>query len=256
MIAPALSRLIEAHAIECYPREACGLVIDGTVVERYIDGTYVPVENIHAHPEAAFHIDPQALIKYEGRITAYVHSHPNGPDAPSEHDMITQERIGLPSIIVSTDGINCTEPFEFGECLPPHPLEGRSFRHAVTDCFEAIRDWYTVTVPEKNIKIASCPRDWGWWKDGKDYYRDNFRDAGFRLLEEGEEQQYGDAFFVSVGSPVPNHGGIYLGNAMIYHHLGSTRHGPYSPSHLSVVEFGLRWQSYRPTFVRHRNFEQ
>lgn len=249
MIAEALSRQIKTHALECYPREACGLVLDGQVTGRFIEGTYLPVENTHSAPEMAFRIAPQVIAEYSGRITAVSHSHPDAPAAPSASDMVSQVQMNVPFIITATDGINCEEPFEFGDCLERFPLEGRPFRHGVTDCYELMRDYYWV-----NFKIALpvIPRDWEWWNDGLNLYQDYFRPAGFELVPEGTDPQKHDCFFLCVGSKVPNHGGIYLDGGMILHHLGSMRSGPYSISHLSVREYGVRWNAFRPIFVRYK----
>lgn len=252
MIAKGLSRLIEEHAIREYPRESCGLVIDGTIRGRDIDGDYLPLENLHPDPTKSFRIDRKIWLELGSRVTAVVHSHPDGPDCPSEADMRSQMATRLPYIIVSTNGVNCTTPFEFGVDLEPHPLVGRGFRHGVTDCFAAIRDWYRLNT---EVVLEDFARDWLWWKKGSNFYVENYSAMGFRLLNENEEPKRGDAFFVCVGSKVPNHGGIYVGNGKIYHHLAPARGGPYAPSYLAVEEYGLRWQSYRPVFGRHRDLE-
>ncbi len=255
MIANALARLIEQQALEGYPNEICGFVIDGTVNGRDIDGELLPLPNIHPDPEKSFRIDPKLFLEYEGRITAVYHSHPDAPSAPSEADMRYQMALGIPFIIVATNGTNCIAPFEFGSEMEPWPLEGRPFRHGVTDCMASIRDWYRLKT---DIRIAECPREWNWWKSGGNLYEDNYKLEGFRKLDEeaGEEPQPHDAFFICANSKVPNHGGIYVGEGLIYHHMGSVRDGPYSPSHLSVIEYGLRWRAYRPIFVRHRSLDK
>lgn len=248
MIETELSRRIKAHAVECYPHESCGFVVDGHVNGRDISGTYVPLANTHSDPTNAARVRPEDFLKYEGRIVAFVHSHPDGEAAPSAADMVSQARLNIPYIIVATNGTNCSEPFEFGDCLPRFPLMGRPFRHAVTDCYELMRDYYDA---ELDLKLQSIPRDWCWWKDGLDLYQDYFKPTGFRRLQDGEEPQQHDCFFMCLGSSVPNHGGIYLGNGRIMHHMGSTRNGAYSPTHLSTTESGVRYYSLKPIFVRY-----
>lgn len=247
MISETLSRQIQDHALESYPLESVGMVVDGKVTGRYIEGDYIRLENVHPQPTHGFRVSGQDMLRMEGRITAIVHSHPDGGNAPSASDMMSQQMMNLPYIIVATDGTNCLEPFEFGDCLEPLPLEGRPFRHAVTDCYELMRDYWMVNF---GYRLQNIPRDWEWWRDGLDLYRDYFEPAGFRALRDGEQPQKHDCFFMSIGSKVPNHGGIYLGNGEILHHLGSTRHGPYSSSHLSVREFGGRYETLSPMFVR------
>lgn len=252
-LSPSLTKTIASYAVGGYPYEVGGLIVDGTVNGRVIDGDFVPVPNIHPEPERAFRAPKEVYLEYSGRITALFHSHPDGPAAPSAADMQTQASFGVPSIIASCNAQACWDIFAFGDQLERLPLEGRPFRHAVSDCYEAARDWY---LAEKGIRLPSVPRDWGWWKQGLDLYQEGFAKNGFRRLSPEEHPQHGDGWFVCIGSEVPNHGGIYLDNGLIFHHLGSARHGAYSPTHLSVVEYGLRWTSFRPIFVRHRAFEQ
>lgn len=69
----------EAHAAEQFPKEACGLVVDGD---------YWRCRNIADNPEQDFVISPVdwARAMLSGTIEAVVHSHPDGGPA-SEADM-------------------------------------------------------------------------------------------------------------------------------------------------------------------------
>lgn len=68
----------EAHAARSYPREACGLVVNGQ---------YWPCRNIADEPEHRFVIEPRdyAVAAMMGKVEAVVHSHPHGGPA-SEWD--------------------------------------------------------------------------------------------------------------------------------------------------------------------------
>ncbi len=84
----ALWHAMIRHVESCLPEEGCGLV-GGT------DGTakvVLPVENA-AHSPVRFRMEPQAqydaMMQLEAagqEILAIFHSHPSGPDCPSETD--------------------------------------------------------------------------------------------------------------------------------------------------------------------------
>ena len=47
---------------------------------------------------------------------------------------------------------------------------------------------------------------------------ENFGKAGFRSIDISELRE-GDVFLAQIGTDVTSHGGVYLGNGEIYHHL-------------------------------------
>ena len=242
-----------AEAVRVYPGEACGLIVDGYVENYIVYGTFVPLSNVSTKPSQQFKISKSDLEKYAGRITALWHSHPDAPPAPSSHDMITQVNWGVPSIIVSTNGSNCLEPFAFGDELGILPLDDRIFRSGVTDCVSGIRDHYRLNL---QITWPDTPRDWGWWHRGLDLYTDSYPKAGFRRIRADSPEELlrtlepDDVFLLCMRSNVPNHGGVYLGDGLIYHHLGSERGGAYSPINRSTRESAMRWMDYRPIVLR------
>lgn len=242
-----------AEANRRYPREACGIIVDGHVRDHIVYGSFVPLENVSKNPSETFRVGKSDLEKYTGRITAIWHSHPDEAPAPTAHDMITQMRWKIPSIIVSTNGSNCLEPFAFGDQLGILPLHNRIFRSGVTDCVAAIRDHFRL----KGITWEDTPRDWGWWNRGLNLYMDSYPKAGFRRIKADSPEellrvlQPDDVFMLSMRSNVPNHGGVYLGDGLIYHHLGSERGGPYSPINRSTTESAMRWMDYRPIVLRY-----
>lgn len=243
-----------AHALAEYPKEAVGLVVDGHVQNLCVFGTFVPLRNVHENPTEHYRIPKSAIEFYAGRITALWHSHPDEAPAPSAHDMITQMNWKVPSIIVSTDGSNCLEPFAWGDELGILPLENRIFRSGVTDCVAAIRDHFRLNL---GITWKDTPRDWGWWNRGQNLYIESYGPAGFHRLRANSPEellsvvQPNDVFMLAMRSNVPNHGGVYLGDGLIYHHLGSERGGAYSPVNRSTVESAMRWMDYRPIVLRY-----
>jgi len=237
LLSAAVTAEIQVHAVAAYPHEACGVIKDGA---------YVRTANVDADPEQGFRIASCRLNDLQP-IEAIVHSHPDGPDCPTAADMRGQIATAVPWVIVSTDGKGCLPPFAFGDPVPVPPLVERGFRHGVTDCYALIRDGFRL---ERDIVLPEFPRDWEWWLAGGDLYRDGFAQAGFRSLGEAESPEPWDVFLAQTPrSPVPNHGGIYLGNGEILHHL--TARLPSDPTRLSRREPGSRWQRYVTHWLRY-----
>lgn len=206
---PVAVQAAQAHAMAEFPKESCGFIT--------ADG-YHPVKNIHKTPHKAFWITPRMIAKYKDAI-CLIHSHPNGPACPSEADMTHQMQMEKPwGIIVSTrEGAEA--PFFFGDQVIIPDLINRPFRHGVTDCYSAIRDWYRV---KREIVLPEFAREWNWWRDGKDMYLDGFAKAGFREIEVTDVQKH-DVWLAIYGQNATriNHGGIVATDGgLAYHHLG------------------------------------
>ncbi len=86
---PALEAEIVAHAQRGYPEEVCGLVSgrDGAPL-----GVH-PGRNISPTPRVAYELDHETLALQIGfeeqglELAAIYHSHPHGPETPSETDV-------------------------------------------------------------------------------------------------------------------------------------------------------------------------
>lgn len=243
---------IQNHAKAAYPNESIGYVLDGHIQDGMVYGEYLPLDNVAENPRSYSKVSRADMEKYHGRVTALVHSHPDDHPCPSEMDMRVQLSLAKPCLIVSTNGSACYPPFAWGDQLGVRDLEDRPFRSGVTDCFAAIRDWLRVNTP---VTIDEQPRSWGWWKDGQSLYM-TYEKNGFRRLsaEESQAPQIGDCFIVAMRSETPNHGGVYLGEGKIYHHL-ATDAGPYAPGNTARIEYGGRWLDYRPIWLRHLALE-
>lgn len=205
---PSVLAEARKHAIQEYPRESCGLVIDGA---------YLPCENVAPDPLTHFAIADSVYLQalQTGKIEAIFHSHPDGPAFPNELDMTSQLATAVPWGIIVTDGERASDPIMWGETLAVPDLIGRKFIHGVADCYTLIRDYYLL---ERNVTLPEFPRSDAWWNEGGDLYRSGFQKAGFREIQQSEIQP-GDVFLMSIRSKVPNHGGIFYGNNLILHHL-------------------------------------
>ncbi len=228
---------IAAHMAAAYPREGCGLVVDGR---------FVPVENV-AEEADEFAMPADTVLRYP-RIDAVIHSHPDGPDCPSEADMRGQLAMDVPwgLCTVSADK-DVSRPWYWGADEFTPPLVGREFRHGPSgsdgagDCYALIRDWYRL---ERGAILPEFPRSDGWWNDGLNLYAEHFREAGFREIPASEARD-GDVFFMKVLSSRENHAGIMTGGSqLILHHLSGrlSRQEPMGRWH----KFIERWVRYEP----------
>lgn len=94
------------------------------------------------------------------------------------------------------------------------PLEGRPFLHGLFDCYTLIRDYY---VRNFNIMMPNnMQREWEWWNQGPNLYVENANNYNF--FEVNDIQKH-DLLVMSLGSPVPNHGAVYLGEGKLLHHV-------------------------------------
>ena len=155
-------------------------------------------------------------------MLAVVHSHPNGPLAPSAEDQGQQIATALPWGIVTTDGVTASEPLWWGDGIPPPPIEGRDFRWGPAgtdgkgDCYALVRDWYRS---ERGLVLRDYARDGAWQDENPLLYEEGWQAAGFRPVAE-EDLQPGDGVLFAIRSQgKANHAGIYLGAGILLHHL-------------------------------------
>lgn len=202
---PDTLEAIRNHARQCYPKESCGVILVVKGRERY-----VPCRNI-ASGSDHFRIHAEDLADAEdaGEIIRIVHSHPNAAPIPSQADLVSCEATGIPWIIVNWP-VGHYE--EFAPTGYVAPLIGRVFSHGVLDCYALIRDHYQQAL---GITLPNFERDDDWWLAGGNLYLDNFASAGFSRVETMDEH---DVLLMQIGSPVPNHAAIYVGNSQIIHH--------------------------------------
>lgn len=207
-LTPELLQAIETHGLEQLPREACGLL----AIERGVLA-YHPCANLAVGTDQ-FVLAPEDYAAIEARadIVAIVHTHPHLPASPSQADRVACEASGLPWVILSIPNADV-------QTLAPEgyeaPLIGREWSHGVLDCYAIIRDWYRL---ERGISLPDFPRSDEWWKRGGNLYVENFEAAGFVRVDESELAE-GDVILMQMGSPVPNHGAVYLGDERMLHHL-------------------------------------
>lgn len=196
----------KAHAVAEFPKESCGLIVDGS---------YVPCVNISDTPEKDFCIDPTVLIDVKNHLQAVIHSHPDGEGVPSKADQQSQIDMGVIWGLIPCNKNEAYEPVFWGDFRLEEPLIGREFIYGISDCGTLIRSYFWQV---HNILLPAFASAYKWWKDGQDIYLANLAKAGFKLIDVAEAKE-GDVFIGMVNSKVPNHGGILLSDGLGLHHL-------------------------------------
>lgn len=239
---PATLKAFQEHAIEAFPKEACGLIAVVNGRERYF-----PCNNASTGAEDHFVITGQqfADVEDQGEIMAIAHSHPNAAATPSQADLVSCEQHGYPWFIVSThrddDGyVAASEPIEVRPTGYQAPLVGRVFSHGILDCYALVRDYYRI---HHDIALPNYERSMDWWHEGQDLYEDNFRDAGFSVIT--DEPRPGDVILMQIRADVINHAGIYLGDGVMLHHM-INRLSSRDP-------YGGYWMEVTRKIIRHKD---
>lgn len=209
-----------------WPNEVCMAV--------YTDETFEVLLNVHDKPTESFRLsmlDTDRLTKAyaEGRLLAFLHSHPEGNAEPSDRDYQSQlgrERgkgVGWTYGIVAVRGANgivtsVDFPEFFGDAVDRGPLEGRPYLWGIRDCFNLVKDYYKT----QGIYIPDVPRirdrmiyPEGTWQ--RRYFSHWIGKCGFEEVER-QNRRPGDAFSFAIESLEPDHCGIYLGEARYLHH--------------------------------------
>lgn len=216
------------------PNEVCGLV-----VAKGDECRLIQAKNLSARPTDTFELDPDAWLEVtdDEKVIGIYHSHPRGTALPSMADLTSCEASELPWHIVNGEGnYTVTQPTGF---LAPY-LE-RPYVHGVHDCFTVCKDWYER---EWCLTLPNVSRKDQWWTQGENLYLDHFEDFGFvRLFD--QEPEIGDAYLMQVGSRVPNHAAVYLGDGNILHHV---------QGRLSTIDpYGGYWAKHTTHHIRHES---
>lgn len=232
ILSDGIKQQIVDHAAADFPRECCGLVVIVKGKQRYhpCRNTAIGTDQFAIHPEDF------ANAEEAGDIVAVTHSHPNGSPKPSQGDLVGCEASNLPWFIYAHPAGTWEELYPNGYKAP---YVGRQWAHGVLDCYAIIRDWY---ANERGLFLPDFSRHDDWWLTGGNLYEENFEKCGFRTISR-DELSSGDLIFMQIGSKVPNHAAIYLGDGIILHHLHNR---------LSTRDvFGGYWLKNTTRYLRH-----
>lgn len=196
------------HAKRDYPRESCGLIVDGR---------YFPCRNESSIPGEQFVInknDYNDAIDH-GEIEAVIHSHPECSPMPSKADRAGCEHTAVKWGII---GIKKTESdYEISEewiypCGYSAPILGREYVWGVFDCLSILFDYYER---EMGIDFGDFDRpDEDWAKNADDdIYTHQLIKNGFERIDRPEKN--GDIVLMQIRARVPNHAAIFLADGII-----------------------------------------
>lgn len=190
------------------PKEACGLVIIENGME-----VFVPCRNT-SEALKQFDLDPVDFARAEsrGEVIEVFHSHPYGSPLPSKIDLSACEATKLKWSIVSVPN---GDWYEFEPSGYKAPLVGRPWAHDLLDCYNLIQDYFDEVL---KIKLPNFERQPQWWLKGENLYVDNFKSAGFRIVDFKEIKVH-DVILFQIKAPVVNHGGVFLGDRLFLHQL-------------------------------------
>lgn len=227
-----------------YPNEACGLILKVGGKSRAI-----VCKNTSAEPSSRFRIaaEEYADACRQGEVVGVWHTHTDEDAQPSEADRAACEAGGIPWYIVgiSKEGEEFVVHGPVG--IAPNgyrtPYLARPYVYGVHDCHTLLCDYYEW---EYGIALKrDRPRIDEWWAKGYNFFsKPYFEEDGFVELIDQEPKE-GDVFLLQMGSVVPSHIVIYLGNDMILHHC---------IGRLSTRDvFGGYWAKHAVHHLRHNS---
>lgn len=212
--------------------EACGLV-----VERGEFLNFMPCDNIAKDRKNSFLISPDnyLIASMSGKVKAVVHSHPGDDQCNhlSSADRICQYKHPTEWWLVHSGEV---------KKYPAIPnLKGREFKEGYLDCYDSFRDFYRLAglemkdySPNDGFRIP----DWHKAEGVSSPFTDNIESEGFIQVSSLSDLIPGDVIFSLLGSHIPNHASVYVGENKIFHHL---------PGKLSGVE------TLREYFIKFRH---
>ena len=215
------------------PREGCGVVVRGALIEI----TNRSTELDHFAMDRAEYF----AATRDGGLEAVVHSHAYLPAIASQADRAMCETTAVPWLIVSvpTEQWTVIEPAGYVA-----PLIGRQWCHGSLDCWGLVRDAFSAFTGKTAPDFA---RDWDWWHHGQNTILENVEAAGFALLPQETTPRHCDIVIMQFRSPVPNHLGLFIEpEGLILHQLSGRK---------SVREpYGGFFQQITQNIARHKDY--
>ena len=214
MLAPSEREFIKTASRKAAPREANGLILrsPGGVVY-VIDCVNQNREHSTAEGGNMWGVSDADIRAAEDAGADAIgswHSHYGESADPSDADREGGRKSGMPGVIYS---VTLDTWGQFGCESEKAPLLGRRFVHGIHDCAALVIDYYE----KLGLKLPDPPREWKWWKAGKNLYFDHLQACGFSHVPLKEIREH-DLLLFNLRSDVPNHAAVYLGDGVMIHH--------------------------------------
>lgn len=198
MITEELKQILINTAKKEFPKEMCGILF----LNEENNVEFKQCDNLSDNPTELFEMDNSVLIDYN--VVAIVHSHTNGRNYLSKYDMRNQHLLNLDWVLVCGEQVIKYRPIE--------PLLGRPFEFNKQDCYNLFRDCYMLAGSD-HLPNFEYPDN--WYEQGMNLYVDRLPEYGF---EKVDNLEIGDVILFTIGSEIPNHAGVYLGDNLFIHH--------------------------------------
>ena len=236
-----------AHAKEEYPKESCGVIVNGK---------YIKCRNVHPDPINHFRINDDDFMwaSDAGEIQAIIHSHPNLPATPSDHDIRQCKLSGVPWGIISIVDGEHRDSF----WMAPNdvtPLIGRPYIWGLYDCLSIILDYYKY---EHNLDLGDFDRPVDWSKHKTPLYETGLSKNGFYKVDQPKN---GDVILMQLSGDFASHAAIYLESGRIecqdlgYPAPNSILHHEHGRSSKRDT-YGGYWLEKTVSIWRHKSLEQ
>jgi proteasome lid subunit RPN8/RPN11 len=228
---------VKAHALEKPEEEVCGFIIlnpDNTIsVER--------VKNENPNKKLSFSISPKTFLekKLNKKILGIYHSHPEGNENPSLHDLNISQELGMPFFIYSilTDNFFLHFPHSF----EPDDLLKRPYVKGFYECTCLLKDYF---IKELNINITRCHYNYWLPECDKESNRilENVMHSNFVYKQKNELKKH-DIIIFKIKKEGRKHVGVYQGDDYFIHQCGN------SISQKTLLD--KRWQKKIKGVYRH-----
>lgn len=175
-------------------------------------------------------IDTIAILKYKINSEVFTISE------EEREEMNTLEKI----FVTVGDNKDYSEVFFPERYFENTPMIGRPFLHGLFDCYTLVKDYF-----KRNFNLilpTNLQRTWEWWNTGSNLYLEHANNYEFKETKDIKKH---DVLVMSLSSPVPNHGAIYLGDNKIMHHVA----GRFS----TIEEFSSIYKHKLSVILRNKN---
>lgn len=216
-ITEEIKESIKKHALEEFPNECCGLIINN---DNNIKA--LRCKNISDYPTEHFIINPKDYLRAEsiGKIIAYYHSHSNNNPDFSKADIIVSENSKIPAILFTNNELKTYNPKNIKT-----PYEGRPFQPYFFDCFSLVKDYYSreLNINLTELKCQEREEISKWpnvsYNNSSNFtLKNHFLSNNFIEIK-GKYKKHDILLCRPLGIKCASHCIIYLGNNMVLHQL-------------------------------------